>query len=166
MQNYTPDDYDKHSCLKPGLWLYIAVFFAMKDVVLIIVEALSGLKAKGGANNLSYFEQLVQPEMVLVNILGLFVFVSLIKRDPDVTGFWKNVFFKGRKILIAAFVLHLVILAYEQYLLAAETYKWSKGISLPLIYMMVVDMIFLAAIITSERVKIVFSEWPEAKKVS
>lgn len=165
MYNYTPDDYDEYSCLKPGSWLYIAIFFAMKDVVLIIVEALSGLKAKGGANNLSYFEQLVQPEMVLVNILGLLVFVSLIKRDPKTIGFWKNIFLKGRALLIAAFVLHLLILAYEQYLLAAEAYKLSKGISLPLIYMMVVDMIFLAAIITSERVKIVFSEWPEATKV-
>jgi len=27
-------------------------------------------------------------------------------------------------------------------------------------------VIFVAAIISSERVKIVFSEWPEAKKVS
>ena len=166
MQNYTPDDYDKYSCLKPGFWLYIAIFFTMKDVVLIIVEALSGLKAKGGANNLSYFDQLVQPEMILVNLLGLLVFISLVKRDPDVTGFWKNVFLKGRALLIAAFVLHLVILAYEQYLLAADVYRWSKGISLPLIYMMVVDVIFVAAIISSGRVKIVFSEWPEAKKVS
>ena len=166
MQNYTPDDYDKHSCLKPGFWLYIAIFFAMKDVVLIILEALSGLKAKGGANNLSYFEQIVQPEMILVNILGLLVFVSLIKRDPEVIGFWKNIFLKGRELLIAAFLLHLLILMYEQYLLSAEAYKWSKGISLPLIYMAIVDMIFLAAIISSQRVKIVFSEWPEAKKVS
>ena len=166
MANYTPDDYDEHSCLKPGFWLYMAIFFAMKDVVLIIVEALAGLKAKGGTNNLSYFDQLVQPEMILVNILGVVVFISLIKRDPAVLGFWKNVFLKGRALLIAAFVLHLLILAYEQYLLAADAYRWSKGISLPLIYMMVVDVIFLAAIASSERVKIVFSEWPEAKKVS
>ena len=166
MTNYTPDDYDKYSCLKPGFWLYFAIFFAMKDVVLILVEAMSELKAKGATNNLSYFDQLVQPEMILVNILGLLVFISLIKRDPEVLGFWKKVFLKGRAFLIAAFVLHLLILAYEQYLLTSEAYKWSKGISFQLIYMMAIDLIFLTAIISSERVKIVFSEWPEATEAS
>ena len=71
---------------------------------------------------------------------------------------------KGRELLISAFILHILILAYEQYLLAEDAYKWAKGISWPLIYMMVVDIIFLAAIISSERVKIVFSEWPAATK--
>ena len=70
MNQYTPDDFDKNSCLKPSFGLYFAILFSMKDVVLIIVQVLSKLKANGGSDRLAYFEDLVQPEMILVNIIG------------------------------------------------------------------------------------------------
>lgn len=157
---YTPDDYDKHSCLKPSFGLYVAILFSMKDVVLIIVEALSKLKAKGGPNRLEYFEDLVQPEMILVNIIGLLLFVSLMKREPKEQGFWKKVSKNGRLLLVAALSLHLVILGIEQALQMSEAYRWSKGISMPLIYMMFVDLIFIIYASSSSRVKDVFADWP------
>jgi len=158
--NYTPDDYDQYSCLKPSKGLYFAILFAMKDVVLIIVEALSKLKAKGGPNRLDYFDQLIQPEMILVNILSLLVFVSLIKRKPEEQGFWKKISVKGRIILLVAMALHLLILAFEQYIAISEAYRWDKGVSTPILYMMFIDALFIAYLATSQRVKDVFSDWP------
>lgn len=157
---YTPDDYDEYSCLKPSVGLYIAILFAMKDVVLIIVEALSKLKAKGGPNRLEYFEQLVQPEMIIVNILALLLFVSFMKRKPAEQGLWKKISARGQKILILAFGLHLIILGIEQAISISNAYRWDKGISTPLVYMMFVDILFIAYVSTSQRIKDVFANWP------
>ena len=159
---YTPDDYDKHSCLKPSVGLYVAILFSMKDTVLIIVEALSKLKAKGGPNRLEYFEDLVQPEMILVNIIGLLLFVSFMKREPKEQGFWKKVSKNGRLLLVAALSLHLVILGIEQHVAISEAYRWNKGISISIFYMMLIDIIFIAYVATSQRIKDVFQEWPTA----
>ena len=158
--NYTPDDFDRHSSLKPGIGLYLAVLFAMKDIVLIIIEALSKLKAKGAANNLAYFDQLIQPEMILVNILALLVFVSLIKRKPEEQGFWKKISVNGRIILLAAMGIHLLILGIEQYIAVSEAYRWDKGFSAPILYMMFIDALFIAYVATSQRIKDVFADWP------
>lgn len=158
--NYTPDDYDQYSCLKPSKGLYFAILFVMKDVVLIVVEALSKLKAKGGTNSLAYFDQLIQPEMIIVNILGLLVFVSLIKRKPEEQGIWKKVFINGRITLLAALGLHLVILGVEQAISISDAYRWDKGISAPLLYMMFIDILFIAYVATSQRIKDVFADWP------
>ena len=161
---YTPDDYDENSCLKPSKGLYIAILFAMKDVVLIIVEALSKLKAKGGPNRLEYFEQLVQPEMILVNILAVLLFVALMKRKPTEQGFWKKISTNGRKILLVALGLHLMILAFEQYISIREAYRWDKGVSAPILYLMFVDALFISYVATSQRIKDVFADWPKAIK--
>ena len=157
---YTPDDYDEYSCLKPTMGIYLAILFAMKDVVLIIVEALSKLKAKGGPNRLDYFEQLVQPEMVIVNILSLLVFITFMKRKPTEQGFWKKISAKGRMILLVALGLHIVILGVEQYVSISDAYRWDKGISLPILYMMFIDALFIAYVATSQRLKDVFADWP------
>jgi len=162
MNQYTPDDYDKYSCLKPSVGLYVTIIYSMKDVVFIIVEALSKLKAKGGPNRLEYFEDLVQPEMILVNIIGLLLFVSFIKREPKEQGFWKKVSKNGRMLLIAALSLHLVILGIEQALQMSEAYRWSKGISMPLIHMLFVDAIFIFYAVSSHRVKDTFADWPKS----
>ena len=161
---YTPDDYDEYSCLKPTAGLYATILFAMKDVVLIIVEALSKLKAKGGPYHLDYFEQLVQPEMVIVNILALLVFVSFMKRKPIEQGFWKKISVKGRIILLAALGLHLLILAFEQYIAISEAYRWDKGVSTPILYLMFIDALFISYVATSQRIKDVFADWPKAIK--
>ena len=157
---YTPDDYDEYSCLKPTGGLYVTIIFAMKDVVLIIVEALSKLKAKGGPNRLDYFEQLVQPEMVLVNIFALLVFISFMKRKPTEQRFWKKIFSNGRKILLVALGLHLLILAFEQYIAISEAYRWDKGVSAPILYLMFIDALFISYVATSQRIKDVFADWP------
>jgi len=159
--NYTPDDFDRHSSLKPGIGLYLTVLFAMKDIVLIIVEALSKLKSKGAANNLAYFDQLIQPEMILVNILALLVFVSLIKRKPKEQGFWKRIYANGQIILLAALTLNLIILGIEQATYISDAYRWDKGISTPLLYMMFIDVLFIAYVATSQRIKDVFADWPQ-----
>ena len=160
---YTPDDYDKHSCLKPSLGLYIAILFSMKDVVLIIVEALSQLKAKGGPNRLEYFQDLVQPEMIIVNIIGLLLFMSFMKREPKEQGFWKKISENGRLLLIFALSLHLAILGVEQALQMSEAYRWYKGINMSLIYMMFVDLIFILYAASSQRVRDTFADWPNRK---
>ena len=139
---YTPDDFDSHSCLKPNLGLYITLFFLMKDVVIILIEALSKLKAKGGPNHLSYFDDLVQPEMLLVNLLGLLVFVSLMKRDPSEAGLWKKISSNGRKIILVALMLSLGILVLEQYLFINEAYRWERGISIPLMSLIFFNIFF------------------------
>ena len=157
---YTPDDYDEYSCLKPSKGLYIAILFAMKDVVLIIVEALSKLKAKGGPNRLDYFEQLVQPEMVIVNILALLVFITFMKRKPTEQGIWKKISANGRMVLLVALGLHLMILGLEQYISISEAYRWDKGVSAPILYIMFIDVIFIAYVATSQRIKDVFADWP------
>jgi len=160
---YTPDDYDEYSCLKPSLGLYIAILFAMKDVVLIIVEALSKLKAKGSPHRLEYFEQLVQPEMIIVNILALLLFISLMKRKPTEQGLWKKISTHGQKVLLVALGLHLVILGIEQAISINDAYRWDKGVSTPLLYMMFVDFLFITYVATSQRLKDVFSDWPDKK---
>ena len=161
---YTPDDYDEYSCLKPTMGIYLAILYAMKDVVLIIVEALSKLKAKGGPNRLDYFEQLVQPEMVIVNILALLVFITFMKRKPTEQGFWKKISANGRMVLLVALGLHLMILGVEQYISISEAYRWDKGVSTSILYMMFIDALFIAYVATSQRIEDVFKEWPAPLK--
>jgi len=166
MKNYTPDDFDENSCLKASVGLYISILYAMKDVVLIVIEALSKLKAKGGPNRLEYFEQLVQPEMIIVNILAALLFVSFMKRKPTEQGIWKKISSNGREILLMALALHMVILGIEQAVSINSAYRWDKGISAPLLYMMFIDILFITYVSTSQRIKDVFADWPtQIKKV-
>ena len=88
------------------------------------------------------------------------------KREPKEQGFWKKVSKNGRMLLIAALSLHLVILGIEQALQMSEAYRWSKGVSIPLIYMMFVDAIFILYAVSSHRVRDTFADWPNRKSAS
>ena len=160
MKHYTLNDFDKNSCLKPGGMLIFTIAYVMKDSLMIIIEAMSKLKAKGGPNRLEYFDQLVQPEMIIPNILAFLIFISITKRNPKEQGHWKNLFCKGRVLLITAISLHLTILGVEQLFLINDAYMWQKGLNGPILLFMLIDILLIMFVVTSQRVKDYFLDWP------
>ena len=63
-------------------------------------------------------------------------------------------------ILLVALGLHLMILCVEQYISISEAYRWDKGVSTPILYMMFIDALIIAYVATSQRIKDVFADWP------
>jgi len=92
------------------------------------------------------------------------VFISFMKRKPTEQGFWKKISANGRMILLVALGLHLMILGVEQYISISEAYRWDKGVSTPILYMMFIDALFIAYVATSQRIEDVFKEWPAPLK--
>jgi len=157
--NYSPGDYDKYLCLKPSFALYLTLVFGVKDFLLVILPTLASFKSK--ATNLDYLASLVQPEMFITDMMVIAVWLALFNRNPDSNLLWKKIWLQGRLMLIAAFGLHALILLFEQLYVLYTLANWQRAIDIKMLYLLVVDAIFLANLLTSERISDTFPEWPK-----
>ena len=157
--NYSPDDYDKYLCLKPSLGLYLTLVFGVKDFLLVILPALASIKSKG--TSLDYLTGLVQPEMFITDMMVIVVWLALFNRNPDSKVLWRKIWLQGRLMLIVAFSLHALILLFEQLYALYTLANWQRAINIKILYLLVVDAIFLVNLLTSERIADTFSDWPK-----
>jgi len=159
MNIYDPSAYDKNLCLKPSFGLYLTLVFGIKDFLLIILPALASFKSK--STNLDYLADLVQPEMFLADLVVIVVWLALLNRNPYAKVVWRNIWHKGRLILIVAFGIHAAMLLVEQLYAFNGVTNWQRGLDLKLIYLLVINLIFLANLLTSKRIKDTFADWPK-----
>ena len=157
--SYSPEDYDKYFCLKPSFGLYLTLTFGIKDFLLIILPVLASLKSN--STSLDYLADLVQPEMFLADLIVIVVWLALLNREPNAKVLWRNVWSKGRLMLIVAFGIHAAILLVEQLYAFNGVSNWQKGLDLKLIYLLLINLIFLANLSTSQRIKDTFADWPK-----
>jgi len=157
--NYSPEDYDKYFCLKPSFGLYLTLVFGIKDFLLIILPALASFKSN--STSLDYLAGLVQPEMFIADLIVILVWLALLNRSPNAKVVWKNIWSKGQLMLIVAFGIHAAILLVEQLYAFNAVANWQRGWDLKIIYLLVINLIFLANLLTSQRIKDTFTEWPK-----
>jgi len=162
MNKYTPSDYDKYLCLKPSFGLYLALVFGIKDFLLIILPILASFKSK--STSLDYLAELVQPEMLIADLIVIVVWLALFNRNPESKVIWKNIWSKGRLMLIVAFGLHAAILLVEQFYGLNASANWQRGLDLKVVYLFIVNIIFLVNLLTSQRIRETFADWPEPLK--
>ena len=161
--NYSPEHYDKFFCLKPSFGLYLALIFGIKDFLLVILPAFASFKSN--STSLDYLAGLVQPEMFIADLMVIVVWLALFKRNPDSKVVWKNIWLKGRLILVVAFSVHVAILLVEQLYAFNAVANWQRALDLKLVYLLIINLIFIANLSTSQRIKDTFEEWPVAKKI-
>ena len=159
MNIYDPSAYDKNLCLKPSFGLYLTLVFGIKDFLLIILPALASFKSK--STNLDYLADLVQPEMFLADLMVILVWLALLNRDPNAKVLWRNVWSKGRLLLILAFSLHAAVLLGEQLYAINQVVNWQRALDIKLVYMLIINLIFLGNLLTSQRIKDTFADWPK-----
>jgi len=157
--NYSPEDYDKFFCLKPSFGLYLALIFGIKDFLLVILPAFASFKSN--STSLDYLAGLVQPEMFIADLIVILVWLALLNRSPNAKVVWKNIWSKGQLMLIVAFGIHAAILLVEQLYAFNAVANWQRGWDLKIIYLLVINLIFLANLLTSQRIKDTFTEWPK-----
>jgi len=159
MNTYDPSAYDKNLCLKPSLGLYFTLAFGIKDFLLIILPALASFKSK--STSLDYLADLVQPEMFLADLIVILVWLALLNRDSNAKVLWRNVWSKGRLLLILAFSLHAAVLLGEQLYAINQVVNWQRALDIKLVYMLIINLIFLGNLLTSQRIKDTFADWPK-----
>ena len=159
MNIYDPSAYDKNLCLKPSFGLYLTLVFGIKDFLLIILPALASFKSK--STSLDYLADLVQPEMFLADLMVILVWLALLNRDPNAKVLWRNVWSKGRLLLILAFSLHAAVLLGEQLYAINQVVNWQRALDIKLVYMLIINLIFLGNLLTSQRIKDTFADWPK-----
>ena len=162
--NYSPEDYDKFFCLKPSFSLYLALIFGIKDFLLVILPAFASFKSN--STSLDYLAGLVQPEMFIADLMVIVVWLALFKRNPDSKVVWKNIWSKGRLMLIVAFGIHAAILLVEQMYAFNAVANWQRALDLKIIYLLAINLIFLANLLTSQRIKDTFADWPQKESAS
>ena len=162
--NYSPEDYDKYFCLKPSFGLYLTLVFGIKDFLLIILPALASFKSN--STSLDYLAGLVQPEMFIADLIVILVWLALLNRSPNAKVVWKNIWSKGQLMLIVAFGIHAAILLVEQLYAFNAVANWQRGWDLKIIYLLVINLIFLANLLTSQRIKDTFADWPKKESAS
>ena len=159
MNTFDPSAYDKNLCLKPSFGLYLTLVFGIKDFLLIILPALASFKSK--STSLDYLADLVQPEMFITDLLVIVVWLALFNRNADSKAVWNNIWSKGRLMLIVAFGIHAAILLVEQMYVFNAVANWQRALDLKIIYLLVINLIFLANLLTSQRIKDTFADWPK-----
>ena len=164
MNTYDPSAYDKNLCLKPSFGLYLTLVFGIKDFLLIILPALASFKSR--STSLNYLADLVQPEMFITDLIVIVVWLALFNRNPDSKPVWKNIWSKGRLMLIVAFGIHAAILLGEQLYALNAVANWQRALDLKLVYLFVISLIFLANLLTSQRIKDTFADWPKKESAS
>ena len=157
--NYSPEDYDKFFCLKPSFGLYFALIFGIKDFLLVILPAFASFKSN--STSLDYLVGLVQPEMFIADLMVIVVWLALFKRNPDSKVVWKNIWSKGRLMLVVAFGVHVAILLVEQLYAFNAVANWQRALDLKLVYLLIINLIFIANLSTSQRIKDTFADWPK-----
>jgi len=162
--NYSPEDYDKFFCLKPSFGLYLALIFGIKDFLLVILPAFASFKSN--STSLDYLAGLVQPEMFIADLMVIVVWLALFKRNPDSKVVWKNIWLKGRLILVVAFSVHVAILLVEQLYAFNAVANWQRALDLKLVYLLIINLIFIANLSTSQRIKDTFADWPKRESAS
>ena len=164
MNTYDPSAYDKNLCLKPSFGLYFALIFGIKDFLLVILPAFASFKSN--STSLDYLADLVQPEMFLADLIVILVWLALLNRDPNAKVLWRNVWSKGRLLLILAFSLHAAVLLGERLYAINQVVNWQRALDLKLVYMFIINLIFLANLLTSQRIKDTFADWPKRESAS
>lgn len=155
---YTPDDYDRYSSLKPSFGLYLTLFFGIKNVLLILIPFVASIKRK--VQHLDYLQDLVQPVMLVSDVIVLIVVIALIKRNPESNVFWKGVWQNGRLLINVALIYQLVMLGI-QVLIEIGTDRYIQiNTVMPMFYFMFITLLFILNLNTSKRIKDTFLDWP------
>ena len=116
---------------------------------------------KSKSTSLDYLADLVQPEMFLADLMVILVWLALLNRDPNAKVLWRNVWSKGRLLLILAFSLHAAVLLGEQLYAINQVVNWQRALDIKLVYMLIINLIFLGNLLTSQRIKDTFADWPK-----
>ena len=158
---YSPDDYDKNLCLKPSFGLFVILVLGVKDLLLVVIPPLAQFKSKSTA--LDYLSELVQPEMFLADLAVLIVLMALVNRRPESKQYWRRIWLSGRAILIGAFSFQAIVLAFE-ILSDLESKSFVlRRLDMPLVATFAVVIGCVMAVLSSQRIKDTFKDWPDKK---
>ena len=111
---YSFSDYDKYMSLKPDLEVWLIIAYFLRPFILKISTIQMGRGAKSGS--VSGLKDLVYPNdfgffiAFLATIPVLMLVFAYAKRKPGASGLVRNIWHKGRMLLIVTAVLNLVII--------------------------------------------------------
>jgi Protein of unknown function (DUF2919) len=150
---YDHSSYDAHFCLKPSLMLWITMLYLSRAIVLPIFAQLADL---GGSETKTLMRGLFDVYALLPALLAVVVLAALPLRSPSRGRVVRWVWARGRAFLALSAILDLALPWANSFLRDQPLAEQTLGAVLVEGF----DLYFLVFIITSRRVRDVFSSFP------
>jgi hypothetical protein len=111
---YSFSDYDKYMSLKLDLEMWLIIVYFLRPFILEVSTIQMGRGAK--SNSVSGLKDLVYPDdfgffiAFLATIPVLILMYAYTKRKPGASGLVRKIWHNGRKLLVVAAILNLIII--------------------------------------------------------
>ena len=152
---YRFDAYNEDNVLKIPLFLILINLYLLKQVLIFVFPLISSIPFL-----VSFAHEHFHILLLCSNLPAAFVLLSLLKRAPQTrSALIRWIWHKGRELLLSSLILECLILV----LFVMLGLKHLNEVSLMFIYIDILLMIFM---MKSQRIRDVFSEFPESHKKS
>jgi hypothetical protein len=155
MRRYGLNDYNNDFCLKPPLFLWIAMVYLSRGILLFVLSA-AGSMAALSSDTVTLLRGSLSPEMVIPSVIAAAVLCALVRRVPSASKPVRWIWTNGQFLLAAAALADLVLQLLNSPLLHGDAYDQSAW---PLAAA-TLDLYFLAYVFGSRRVRDVFADFP------
>jgi len=153
-KNYTPFDFDFNLCLKVPFWLGLSIAFLSRHILTPI--AVFAIARKTGNTEMNYLLSEIGVAHIFASMPALLVLTAWFKRNPSSPVWVRHVWLNGRMLLIISAMADLS-------LRLVMTVNWWKPLAVAFVLL---DIYVVIYIVISQRVRDVFTDFPEMKAES
>jgi hypothetical protein len=158
LANYSDASFDQYLCLKPPLMLWVAILFLSRAVALPFMVGISTMNGGSLQDLASATGGLVGLNTLLPSLVALTVPYAFLRRSPTGSRLSRWIWAHGRSILAVAAALDLAMSLWEplfRHRAYADHVEFALLVGL-------FDVYFFVYILTSRRLRDVFSDFPAA----
>lgn len=153
-KHYSFEEYDDHLCLMPNLQIKFILFFLSRSLILPFIVFIIGQNMQGNLNYLNEIEK-NSAFFVFASLPSLFVLLAWLFRNPSSFNLIKITWRSGKWLLTLSALIDFIFRI------------WLYNITNePTIVLAALDIIIIIYLLTSRRVKDVFSDFPKPDKHS
>lgn len=151
--HYSINDFDSFDCLKLSKGIYLALIFILRGYLVWLISV-ANMKDHTSVLVMVFPEQKLFYMSLISGSLGLFVLLLISLRKPKSATWVKKVWPQMNYLLITALMFDLIIMLYAYYIGIISSAAW-------LICQLILVSFFIKYCLTSKRLKINLSEFPE-----
>lgn len=146
--------YDEKFVLKVSLLLKLTIFYGLRHAFMVFLAFMPSPKT---GSSYSWMQHLIDPIFLITDIPVLLVAVAWANRHETAGPFWRKLWGMGRWLLALALVSHSTLLLTLQGQQIFANLDSDGAYSLIFV---ILDMVFLAYVLGSPRVKDIFADFP------
>jgi hypothetical protein len=153
--SYPESYYDDRMCLKPPLLLWVAVIYLSRAVTLPFLMAIAHF-AGVDSRAISMVRDYWSIDSLAPSLIAAVILFTLFRRVPSASSAVRWIWARGQIFLAVSAILDIAL-----QVIAAIRQGEINNLSLLYAAAAVVDLYFLAYILTARRVRHVFGEFPD-----